>query len=69
MHVLLGTVDYQFNLKKVGLLPVHVRVEHFKLNHMYKVINGSAPKYLHSHIKMGHKQHNHNTRASVLVFL
>lgn len=51
--------------KRVGLLPVQVRVEQLKLNHMYNVINGSAPKYLHSSIKMVHTQHYHNTRASV----
>ena len=51
--------------KRVGLLPVHVRVEQLKLNHMFNVINGSAPKYLHTHIEMVHTQHNHNTRASV----
>ena len=36
--------------KRVGLLPVHVRVEQLKLNHMFNVINGSAPKYCtHTH--------------------
>ena len=51
--------------KRVEFLPVKLRVEQLKLNHMYSIINGEAPKYLGFQILMVHTQHAHETRASV----
>lgn len=31
--------------KRLGLLPVYLRVEQLKLNHMYNDVNGYAPVY------------------------
>uniref|UniRef100_A0A671W1V6 Reverse transcriptase domain-containing protein n=1 Tax=Sparus aurata TaxID=8175 RepID=A0A671W1V6_SPAAU len=53
----------EFN--KAGLLPVHLRVEQLKLNHMFNIVNGKAPNYLNANINMVHTQHKHNTRASI----
>lgn len=53
------------DFKKVDFLPVKLRVEQLKLNHMFNIINGIAPKYLGSQIVMVHTQHTHETRASV----
>ena len=53
------------DFKKVDILPVKLRVEQLKLNHMFNIINGIAPKYLGSEIVMVNSQHNHATRASV----
>ena len=50
---------------RAGLLPVHLRVEQLKLNHMFNIVNGHAPKYLCSNVTMVHTQHSHNTRASI----
>ena len=52
-------------IKRVEFLPVKLRFEQLKLNHMYNIINGVAPKYLGSQILMVHTQHAHETRASV----
>ena len=49
----------------MDFLPVKLRVEQLKLNHMFNIINGLAPKYLGSQIVMVHTQHAHETRASV----
>ena len=47
------------------MLPVQLRVEHLKLNHMYNIISGTAPDYLSSQIVMVNTQHTYNTKASV----
>ena len=44
------------------MLPVPLRVDQLKLNHMYSIINGIAPSYLKSEIAItGH--HGHVTRS------
>ena len=50
---------------KVGLLPVHLRVDQLKLSQMFNIIHGSAPSSLSTHITMVHTQHHRNTRAIV----
>ena len=52
--------------EKVGMLPVALRVDQLKLNHMYQIVNHSAPDYLSTDIKMARDQHSHSTRASVM---
>ena len=40
------------------MLPVPLRVDQLKLNHMYNIINGIAPSYLKSEISIaGHTSH------------
>ena len=40
------------------MLPVPLRVDQLKLNHMYNIINGIAPRYLKSEISIaGHTSH------------
>ena len=51
---------------KVGMLPTDLRVEQLKLNHMYQIVNKSAPDYLSTDINMVRDLHSHNTRASVM---
>ena len=43
--------------KKAGLLPLHLRVEQLKLNHMFNIVNGQAPKYLGSNVTVVPTQH------------
>lgn len=52
--------------KQVGLLPVAQRVNQLKLNHMYDIVNRTAPGYLLCHIEMVDQKHGHYTRASVM---
>ena len=41
-----------------SMLPVPLRVDQLKLNHMYNIINGIAPSYLKSEISIaGHTSH------------
>ena len=52
--------------KNVWILPVHMRTEQLKLNHMYEISNGTAPNYMTS---MFEKSNNtHDTRNSMSVF-
>ena len=45
-----------------NMLPLPLRVDQLKLNHMYSIINGIAPSYLKSEIVItGH--HGHGTRS------
>lgn len=48
--------------RKVNMIPVEIRVNQLKLNHMFKIINNQAPNYLQ--ISMLRDQHNLNTRFS-----
>ena len=48
--------------RKVNMIPIEVRVNQLKLNHMFKIINNQAPKYLQ--ISLLREQHNLNTRYS-----
>lgn len=52
--------------EKVGMLPVTLRVDQLKLNHMYQIVSNSAPDYLTTDINMVRDQHSHSTRASVM---
>ena len=45
-------------------LPVHYRVDHIKLLHMYKIINNLAPLYLTENITPIIECHKYNTRSS-----
>ena len=51
--------------KSVGVLPVEYRVDQLKLGHMYNILNGSAPDYMSSNIRLVNNQHHHVTRRSV----
>ena len=44
------------------MIPIEVRVNQLKLNHMFKIIDNQAPKYLQ--ISLLREQHNLNTRYS-----
>ena len=48
------------------MLPVELRVKQLKLNLVYNVINGKAPKYMSNLINVACKQHGINTRSSVM---
>ena len=48
--------------KKVDMIPIELRVNQLKLNHMFKIINNQAPKYIQ--ISILREQHNLNTRYS-----
>ena len=50
----------------VNMLPVELRVKQLKLNLVYNVKNDKAPKYMSSLINVACKQHDINTRSSVL---
>ena len=52
--------------KSIWILPVHMRTEQLKMNHMYEISNGTAPNYMTS---MFEKSNNtHDTRNSMSVF-
>ena len=55
--------------KKVGLLPVQLRVEQQKLNNMFNSIIAYAPKYLCFQMTVVHSHYIHNTRASVCSWI
>ena len=44
------------------ILPVPLRVDQLKLNHMYNIVNGISPHYLRSEVSMA-GNHGHNTRS------
>ena len=52
--------------RKVGMLPVELRVKQLKLNLVHNIINGKAPNYLSESINLTRNQHNINTRSSTL---
>ena len=43
---------------QVRMLPVDVRVNQLKLNHMYNIVHGTSPPYLTSSIQFGSARHN-----------
>ena len=49
--------------EKVNWLPINLRVEQIKLNHMFKIFNTTAPSYL-CNLKPTQEIHKHNTRHS-----
>ena len=51
-------------ISKIGWLPVETRVNHIKLCHMYKIINGLAPEYLGRDMVLTNQSHGHFTRHS-----
>ena len=52
--------------RKVGMLPVELRVKQLKLNLVHNIINGKAPNYLSESINLTRNQHNINTRSGTL---
>jgi len=54
--------------RQVNMLPVDLRVTQLKLNHVYNIINNSAPNYLTSSFTLRTSLHNnnHNTRSGSL---
>ena len=44
------------------MLPVPLRVDQLKLNHMYNIVNGISPHYLRGEVSMA-GNHGHNTRS------
>ena len=44
------------------MLPVSLRVNQLKLNHMYNIVNGISPHYLRGEVSMA-GNHGHNTRS------
>ena len=55
-----------------SMLPVPLRVDQLKLNHMYNIINGIAPSYLKSEISIadhtGHVTQSGNSASFVAAF-
>ena len=49
---------------QIDWLPVHFRVDHIKLVHMFKIINNIAPSYLSVNIAPIIESHKYNTRSS-----
>ena len=50
------------HFKSLGWLPIEQRVEQLKLNHVYRVLGGTAPSYLSGRLTLNN--HSHNTRSS-----
>ena len=48
--------------KSLGWLPIEQRVEQLKLNHVYRVLGGTASTYLSGRLTLNN--HSHNTRSS-----
>ena len=44
------------------MLPVPLRVDQLKLNHMYNIVNGISPHYLRGGVSMA-GNHGHNIRS------
>ena len=44
------------------MLPVPLRVDQLKLNHMYNIVHGISPHYLRGEVSMA-GNHGHNTRS------
>ena len=54
---------------KLNWLPIDLRVNQLKLNHMYRILNELSPKYLREGVYRAKSIHNHNTRfANFSVF-
>ena len=52
--------------RQVNMLPVELRAKQTKLNHMYNIIQGTAPNYMSSNIRLTSTQHSINTRSGSL---
>ena len=50
------------HFKSLGWLPIEQRVEQLKLNHVYRMLGGTAPTYLTGLLTLNN--HSHNTRSS-----
>ena len=53
--------------RQVNMLPVYLRVQQLKLNHMFNVANNQAPDYLSSSFKLNPAHHNTRTGPTSLV--
>ena len=49
--------------KKADILPVPFRVEQIKLGQMYKIMSGTAPKYLSQTVQKVNSHHSYQTRS------
>ena len=52
-------------LRELSWLSIRDRVSYFKLNHVFKIKNGTAPDYLSSKFVLVSESHSHNTRGCV----
>ena len=59
----------QRELDRVGLLSVKDRVIQMKLNHVFKIFQGTAPDYLNAHFTRITSVHNYSTRGSPFNFI
>ena len=50
--------------RQVNMLPVQLRVQQLKLNHMYNIVNNNAPDYMSASVSINSS--GHNTRSSTL---
>ena len=51
-------------LNSVGFLNVENRVKQLRLNHVFKIFNGTSPSYLLDHFQKVSEFHGYNTRGS-----
>ena len=51
-------------LDSLGFLNVENRVKQFRLNHVFKIFNGTCPSYLSEHFRKVSDFHMYNTRGS-----
>ena len=59
----------QRELDQVGLLSVKDRVIQMKLNHVFKIVHGTAPDYLSSNFTRISTVHKYSTRGSSVNFI
>lgn len=57
------------HFENVGWLPIELRVEQIRLNHMHKVYNKTAPQYLIENFRLVKEHHFYITRSSVSNFI
>ena len=55
------------HFKTVGWLPVKQRVSFLKLGHMYRMINGTAPRYLRTSMVLRSQIHGRHLRSGPLA--
>ena len=55
---------YTEHFKRLGWLPIDLRVDQLKLNIMYRSLNGQSPSYICDKFTLTSNVHNHRTRSS-----
>ena len=55
-------IEHTITFYSLGWLPIEQRVEQLKLNHVYRVLGGTAPTYLSGRLTLNN--HSHITRSS-----